>query len=64
MSRRRRVEKDTRPKWNDDLKITFRRVEYTADEWQKMCARAIATDMTPHYKNDPTYNLRKKNVKK
>ncbi len=57
---RRRIKPDTRPHWNDDLKISFRGVLYTADEWQKMCARAIATDMTPNYKNDPTYNLKVK----
>lgn len=57
---KRKPKPDTRPHWNDDLRIMYNKRLYTADEWQKMCARAIATDMTPHYSKDPTYNLKVK----
>jgi hypothetical protein len=55
----KRPKPDNRPSWRDDLKITYRGEEYSADEWQKMCQRAIDTDLTPIYKNDPTYDLKK-----
>lgn len=57
--RRKKRQPDTRPRWNDELKIIYQDKEYTADEWQKMCARAIESDMTPDWKDDKTYNLRK-----
>lgn len=48
---RRKPKPDTRPRWNDpNLKIYYGKREYTADEWQIMCAA---------YKNDPTYNLKR-----
>lgn len=56
--KRSKPKHDTRPRWNDELTIIYRGHEYTAEQWQKMCQKAIDTDRTPHYKNDKTYNLK------
>lgn len=61
--RRNKLKPDTRPKWNDDLTISYMGKEYTFEEWQKMCAHALVFDLATNYKNDPTYNLKKQKVK-
>lgn len=54
---------DKRPKWNDpDLPVYFSGKWYSAEEYRLLCAKTIALPnrAEPHYKNDPTYNLRRK----
>lgn len=49
---------DDRPKWYDDLKVTFCGVEYTAEEYRKLCEREMSFGfgfVTPHWSKDPTY---------
>lgn len=58
---RSKLKPDMRPHWNDDLTIIYLGREYTADEWQQMCAENL--DSQTYYKNDPTYNLNRKNKK-
>lgn len=57
---KRKPKPDTRPRWNDNLKIYYRGQYYSSEEWQEMCTRALQYSTDPNYKNDPTYNLRKK----
>lgn len=52
---------DTRPRWNDpNLKVLYRGRYYSDEEYKALCERAIATDMTPNWKQDKTYNLKRK----
>lgn len=58
---KRVLKPDTRPRWNDpDLKVLYRGKYYTAEEYQILCQHAMIFDMSPSYKSDVTYNLKRK----
>lgn len=61
-SMRRKPKPDTRPRWNDDLKVYFSGKWYEAEEYRKLCERYLKYNnmSEPHFSKDPTYNLRKK----
>lgn len=58
--RRKRQPPDTRPKWDDpDLPFMGKGLTISATKLQTICQESLAMTPSPHWSNDPTYNLRK-----
>jgi hypothetical protein len=66
MARRRRLPPDTRPRWDDpDLRMLIGRHWYTPVALMYECEThmRMKTPKHPHWKDDPTYDLRHRRTK-
>jgi hypothetical protein len=59
---RRRLGPDKRPRWNDpDLKVPYDGKLYDQEEYRKLCEKQLIVDRAYlSWRDDPTYDLRKK----
>ena len=58
---RKRQLADTRPRWNDeDLTVRYNGRDYSAEEYRQLCERCLPIDLSPNWRDDPSYDWKAK----